>query len=34
MFEISNNILVLKYAGGAYLIYLGISMWLSRGKWF
>lgn len=23
---------VLKYAGGAYLIYLGISMWLSRGK--
>lgn len=24
--------MVLKYAGGAYLIYLGISMWLSRGK--
>lgn len=24
--------IVLKYAGGAYLIYLGISMWLSRGK--
>jgi len=23
---------VLKYCGGAYLIYLGISMWLSRGK--
>jgi len=23
---------VLKYAGGAYLIYLGVSMWLSRGK--
>lgn len=23
---------VLKYAGGAYLIYLGIFMWLSRGK--
>ena len=24
--------LVLKYGGGAYLIYLGIQMWLSRGK--
>jgi threonine/homoserine/homoserine lactone efflux protein len=24
--------MVLKYAGGAYLCYLGISMWLSRGK--
>jgi homoserine/homoserine lactone efflux protein len=24
--------MVLKYAGGAYLIYLGITMWLSRGK--
>ncbi len=23
---------VLKYAGGAYLIYLGIQMWLSKGK--
>lgn len=23
---------VLKYAGGAYLLYLGINMWLSRGK--
>jgi len=23
---------VLKYAGGAYLIYLGVTMWLSRGK--
>jgi threonine/homoserine/homoserine lactone efflux protein len=24
--------LVLKYCGGAYLIYLGVTMWLSRGK--
>jgi threonine/homoserine/homoserine lactone efflux protein len=24
--------LVLKYGGGGYLIYLGIQMWLSRGK--
>ncbi len=24
--------LILKYCGGAYLIYLGITMWLSRGK--
>ena len=24
--------LILKYAGGAYLIYLGVMMWLSRGK--
>ncbi len=24
--------MLLKYAGGAYLCYLGISMWLSRGK--
>ena len=23
---------ILKYAGGAYLIYLGVSMWMSRGK--
>ncbi|WP_419766461.1 MAG: LysE family translocator [Arcobacter sp.] len=23
---------ILKYCGGAYLIYLGITMWLSRGK--
>ena len=27
-----NIFLVLKYGGGAYLIYLGITMWLSRGK--
>ncbi len=24
--------MILKYAGGAYLIYLGVMMWLSRGK--
>ena len=24
--------MILKYGGGAYLIYLGVSMWLSRGK--
>ena len=27
-----NLFLVLKYAGGAYLLYLGIQMWRSRGK--
>ncbi|MFA9373193.1 MAG: LysE family translocator [Poseidonibacter sp.] len=32
MLEYPSIFLVLKYAGGAYLIYLGISMFLSRGK--
>lgn len=27
-----NLFLILKYAGGAYLLYLGIQMWRSRGK--
>ncbi|WP_409439789.1 LysE family translocator [Psychromonas sp. GE-S-Ul-11] len=27
-----NLFLLLKYAGGAYLLYLGIQMWRSRGK--
>jgi len=27
-----NLFLVLKYAGGAYLLYLGIQMWRSKGK--
>lgn len=32
MLKYPSVFLVLKYAGGAYLIYLGIQMWLSRGK--
>ena len=32
MLEYPSIFLVLKYAGGAYLIYLGITMFLSRGK--
>ena len=32
MFKYPSIFIFLKYAGGAYLIYLGISMWLSRGK--
>lgn len=32
MFKYPGIFVFLKYAGGAYLIYLGISMWLSRGK--
>ena len=32
MLKYPSIFMVLKYAGGAYLIYLGISMWLSRGK--
>ena len=32
MLKYPSIFLVLKYAGGAYLIYLGIQMWLSRGK--
>ena len=32
MLKYPNIFLVLKYGGGAYLIYLGIQMFLSRGK--
>ncbi|MDO6827410.1 LysE family translocator [Poseidonibacter sp. 1_MG-2023] len=32
MLQYPTIFLVLKYAGGAYLMYLGIQMWLSRGK--
>ncbi|MGB6328901.1 MAG: LysE family translocator [Halarcobacter sp.] len=32
MLKYPSIFLVLKYGGGAYLIYLGIQMWLSRGK--
>jgi threonine/homoserine/homoserine lactone efflux protein len=32
MLKYPSIFLVLKYAGGAYLIYLGITMWQSRGK--
>lgn len=32
MLKYPTIFLVLKYGGGAYLIYLGIQMWLSRGK--
>lgn len=32
MLKYPNIFLVLKYGGGLYLIYLGIQMWLSRGK--
>lgn len=32
MLKYPSIFLVLKYAGGAYLIYLGVQMWLSRGK--
>ncbi|RXJ99200.1 threonine transporter RhtB [Arcobacter sp. CECT 8986] len=32
MLKYPTIFLVLKYAGGAYLIYLGVMMWLSRGK--
>ncbi len=32
MFKYPEIFLFLKYAGGAYLFYLGINMWLSRGK--
>ncbi len=32
MLKYPSIFMVLKYAGGAYLIYLGVSMWLSRGK--
>ncbi len=32
MLKYPSIFLVLKYAGGAYLFYLGIQMWLSRGK--
>ncbi len=32
MLKYPSVFLVLKYGGGAYLIYLGIQMWLSRGK--
>ncbi|NQY21158.1 MAG: LysE family translocator [Campylobacteraceae bacterium] len=32
MYNYPSIFLVLKYAGGLYLLYLGINMWLSRGK--
>ena len=32
MLKYPTIFLILKYGGGAYLIYLGIQMWLSRGK--
>lgn len=32
MLKYPSVFLILKYAGGAYLIYLGIQMWLSKGK--
>lgn len=32
MFKYPEVFLVLKYAGGAYLLYLGLNMWFSRGK--
>ena len=32
MFKYPSIFLVLKYGGGLYLLYLGINMWLSRGK--
>jgi len=32
MLKYPTIFLVLKYAGGAYLIYLGIQMWMSKGK--
>jgi len=32
MLKYPTIFLVLKYGGGAYLIYLGVQMWLSRGK--
>lgn len=32
MLKYPSIFLVLKYGGGAYLFYLGIQMWLSRGK--
>ncbi len=32
MLKYPTIFLVLKYGGGAYLFYLGIQMWLSRGK--
>ena len=32
MLNYPSAFLVLKYAGGAYLVYLGVQMWLSRGK--
>ena len=32
MLKYPTIFLVLKYGGGAYLVYLGIQMWLSRGK--
>lgn len=32
MLQYPSIFTVLKYGGGAYLTYLGISMWLSRGK--
>ena len=32
MFQYPTIFLVLKYGGGAYLVYLGIQMWLSVGK--
>lgn len=32
MLKYPEVFMVLKYAGGAYLIYLGVQMWLSRGK--
>lgn len=32
MFKYPEIFLFLKYAGGTYLLYLGINMWLSRGK--
>lgn len=32
MLQYPTAFIVLKYAGGAYLVYLGIMMWLSKGK--
>ncbi|WP_210330243.1 LysE family translocator [Aliikangiella sp. G2MR2-5] len=32
MLNFPLTFLVLKYCGGAYLIYLGVQMWLSKGK--
>ena len=32
MFKYPTIFAILKYGGGAYLVYLGIQMWMSRGK--
>jgi len=32
MMQYPSIFMLLKYAGGAYLVYLGVTMWLSKGK--